>query len=121
MTSEAPLTISPEVELKVVSEGRFCIGCEYIATTGSGDPATFRCFAPQNLDSKTLNLVTGRYDKHWIYSNAYTARQAPAACGLEGKWWEKKKEEPPLRAMDDRGINKENKGKKSGSISADDL
>lgn len=114
--------LDKELELKLVHEGKFCVSCEHIATTGSRDPATYRCFAPQNLDSQTLNVVTGQYERHWKYSSAILARHAPnrpdegKACGLEGKWWEAKKEPPPLRAESDRSINKTSK-----KISADDL
>ena len=101
-------------ELKLVTEGRFCIGCENVATTFSGDPSAFRCFAPENLESSTLNLVTGRYDKVYKYSNCVLARQSEQACGIEGKWW-KKKPDLPI-------VNNPTKDKpRTGKITADDL
>lgn len=102
--------------METAGGAKFCIGCKHVATSYSGDYSSFRCFAPQNLESSELNLIDGKTYKTYKFANCVTARKMEEGCGKEGKWWEPKPVEPPLRAESDRSINKTSK-----KISADDL
>lgn len=79
---------------------KFCINCKHIAKNGSGDETRFRCFATQNIRSKSVNLVTGAAITQFWYDSCAEARMNidpdpmgnPVACGTDGAWFE---EAPP--------------------------
>lgn len=113
---------------EIATSLKFCVNCEYIATNYDKDSSRYRCFAPQNLVSKEINLVTGMDIKHWRYSSCDLCRSAPVdsttpesdGCGKVARWFVLKKEEPPLRVEGDRLVNREGKKKPQSSL-ADDL
>lgn len=104
--------------MEIVEGGpRFCVACNWIGTNGSRDSASYRCFAPQNLESTRLDLVTGNTIKEWKFATCVAARGGPLACGEEAKWFKEKPEEPPLRHESDRTVARAPKSR----FSADEL
>lgn len=94
---------TPE-EYIAAMQPKLCINCKHIARNGSGDASKFRCFAKQNEQLKTVDLVTGESLVVFKFATCYDAREAQEGfmlngkfveaenCGATGRWFE---EAPP--------------------------
>jgi len=49
--------------------------------------AGWLCGAPENIESYTLNPVTGDKEPNFKVRQCVAARVRPDSCGPEGKWW----------------------------------
>lgn len=69
---------------------KLCINCKHIGKNGSGDPLRYRCFAPQNIAAKRIDLVTGDSITDFRYENCYNARLSLGGgnCSKDGLWFE---------------------------------
>lgn len=73
------------------TQHKLCINCKHIGRNGSGDTKRYRCFAPQNVRRKEIDLVTGDNVTLYCAETCYEARQA-GWCGAGAAWFE---EAPP--------------------------
>lgn len=94
-------------DLEAVEAAKICIKCDNIATNGSGNWEQYKCFAPENLDSEKLNLVTGAKIKIYRVEDCHSARKSEIYCGKSGRWYKEKPPESYLRSETDRLINRE--------------
>lgn len=71
---------------------KLCVNCKHIGRNSSGDAQRYRCFAPQNVMEKEVDLVTGETVTHFHFNTCYDARAKGVLrrenCGPEGKWFE---------------------------------
>lgn len=72
--------------ISIASGTLFCKDCEWIATSPQGWER-FRCFAPENMIDKELNLVTGETIIRRKVEMCVTARKEEAFCGQTARWF----------------------------------
>lgn len=85
--------------LTLVPATPICRDCEWVATS-TFDWTRWRCLAPENKSTSTINLVTGEEERSYTYSSCQVAREMGEGCGKAGKWFKVRefkiiKEAPP--------------------------
>lgn len=73
-----------------VGHTRFCINCNNVASSSTGDENRFRCFAVENTKDRVLSLITGEKHKILWAEFCFQARKDEALCGQAGKWFKEK-------------------------------
>lgn len=90
--STVPAPPEPKAQPDVT---KICMNCRYIGKNGSGDASRYKCFAPKNIESKRVDLVTGAAYTVFHYETCYEARlDSGVRCGPEGKWFEEAQAPP---------------------------
>lgn len=90
------------------TQPKLCRDCTHLAKSSVGDAQSWKCMAPQNILSRSVDLVTGAPITIRRNLNCYFARMEHAdgaefSCGQTGRWFEPappKFEDPKPKPVD---------------------
>jgi hypothetical protein len=100
-----------------------CNTCTFLLGNRSNTHSweTWKCAAPENLNEKRLNLISGEKEIVYIHNLALMARNnVGGGCGIEGKWY-KRYEKPDFSEQVLKIIGATPRKPSLKNITADDL